>query len=155
MTRRKRTDGAEGLQQIVSDAALGAIPPLEDINLNAAQLVIWNRLVQVKARRAWTEQDLYMLSDLCVARSFIAEMQNSLDSLAITEDNMPMIAKLQSILDVNVKRARVLAITLQIHTEATQGKSNKQVEQNKTHRAAKGYVDKDDSDGLIPRPSTH
>ena len=155
MTKRKRTDGAEGLQQIVSDAALGAIPPLDDLDLNEAQLIIWNRLVQVKARRAWTDQDLYLLSDLCVARSYILETQRNLDSLPFCEDNLPMIAKLQMILDASVKRARVLAITLQIHTEATQGKSNKQVEQNKTHAAAKGYAVGEDEDSLIPRPPTH
>lgn len=155
MAKRKRIDGAAGLQEIVADAALPPIKPFEDMELNEQQLVVWNRLVSVKARRAWTDQDLYALGDICIARVNAKQAQKSLDSLAHTEDNLPMIVKLQGVLDSSIKRANMLARSIQIHTEATQGKSREQVKQNQTHSGAQSNDRSIEDDGLIPRASTH
>jgi hypothetical protein len=52
-----------------------------------------------------------------------------------------------------VTTAKLLSAHLQIHTEATQGKSREQVEQNKAHRGAQEFADKPEADDLIPRPT--
>ena len=151
--RRSRTDGERGLQEIVAGASLPPDSPPNGINLTDIQLKWWETLYQSKARRAWRKQDLLALADACRVRSQIEEMRGSLLSVDPIHD-ITVYDKLSKLIDLSVKQYRLLCVYLQIHPEATQGKSHKQVEQNKIHDQAAGNIE-DQSDGLIPRPTSH
>lgn len=56
---------------------------------------------------------------------------------------------LEKLADTLAKRIRLLSAYLQIHPEATQGKSREQVKQNQQHKEATEYS-AGEGDGLIP-----
>jgi len=155
MTKKKRdrVDGSKGLQQIVADAALPIIEPPATANLNDAEKAIWCVFVNAKARRAWKDQDLNTLVNLCRVHTKIEDLEKA-QRLLDPVDDLLVYEKIERMIDLSVKRYRLLCVYLQIHPEATQGKSREQVKQNKTHSEAVGNSAPDD-DGLIPRPNTH
>lgn len=152
--RRTRTDTEKGLQQIVSDAALLPDKPPAGIKLNAKQRKWWDILYLAKARRAWRKQDLLALADACRIRAQIEDMRNSLTSLDPVDD-LTAYEKISKLIDLAVKQHRLLCVYLQIHPEATQGKSGKQVAQNQAHNSAHDYAEGGQGDGLIARPVSH
>jgi len=152
--RRDRVDGAKGLQAVVSDAALPPIDPPVSANLNDSERAIWYVMFDAKARRAWQPQDLTMLVNLCRVHGQIEKLevlQNSIDPM----DDLSGYEKVQKLIDLSVKRFRMICVYLQIHPEATQGKSREQHGQNKAHAAAKGNGEAQQEESLIPRPNTH
>jgi len=57
--------------------------------------------------------------------------------------------ELEKLADTLAKRIRLLSAHLQIHPEATQGKSREQVKQNQQHKEAADLAN-GEGDGLIP-----
>ena len=63
---------------------------------------------------------------------------------------------MEKLADTLSKRIKMLSTHLQIHTEATQGKSREQVKQNQAHREARDFAEPQggiDKDDLISRPT--
>lgn len=149
--RRARTDGAKGMQEIVSQANK-TVPVPECCKLFDNATPFWELLTKSKATRAWTQADLAMLVNLCntLADIRVWREQLSFEGPTIGEDEKMKAHPLVNIIDQAEKRARMYSVYLQIHPEATQGKSNKQVKQNQIH--ADSLADKPDEDGLLARP---
>jgi len=153
MSRRNRTDSEKGLKEIYDGAQIVIDPPLK-IKLGNGVRPYWDLLVKSKAARAWQEQDLILLVEL--SRNLCKTEKLSLallDESEIIETAQGVKANPSfGVLDQLVKRARMIYAMLQIHPEATQGKSNRQVDQNKKHSSARDAIDEDGSDDLIPQP---
>lgn len=152
-TRRQRTDTAAGAQEIYEGAQQKIEPPL-GIKLDKRVRPYWDLLVESKAARGWTPQDLLLLVELshnlhrthALSRQLLRESPTVLDSKGTPKANPKF-----GIVDQLVKRARIIYAMLQIHPEATQGKAREQRGQNGAHRGAQqaqGHVE--ESDGLIP-----
>ena len=142
------------MQQIKSDAALPPIQPPTASNLNELETAFWYVVIDAKARRAWQPQDLSMVVNLCRVHGQIEKLevlQNAIDPI----DDLAGYDKVQKLIDLSVKRYKMLFLYLQIHPEATNGKSRDQVKQNKMHSEAQGNDEANQNDDLIPRPSTH
>lgn len=147
--RRARTDSARGAKEIFDGAKIILDPPL-DIDLGEGVRPYWDKLVRAKATRAWQDQDLLMLVEL--ARNLYRTEKLSAEMLyeeEVTEDGKAN--PKSAIIDQLVKRARMIMIMLQIHPEATQGKSREQIKQNKNHAEAIANVGgEQENDGLMP-----
>lgn len=152
MSRRNRTDSEKGVKEIFDGAGVILEPPI-DIKLGDGVRPYWDLLVKCKATRAWQEQDLVLLVEL--ARNLYRTEKLSFDMLTedeifIQENGMPKANPKSGIIDQLVKRARMIYAMLQIHPEATQGKSRDQVKQNKNHAQTSQSLNEDD--GLLATP---
>tara|TARA_Y100000310_G_scaffold339246_1_gene431356 strand:+ start:46 stop:513 length:468 start_codon:yes stop_codon:yes gene_type:complete len=154
--KRNRTDSAKGIKEIFDGANVVINPPL-NIDLGAGVRPYWDKLVKAKATRAWLDQDLILLVEL--SRNLYRTEKLSKDMLTeeevfIQENGAMKPNPKSAIIDQLVKRARMIYAMLQIHPEATQGKSREQVDQNKKHTDATLNSQSSD-DGLIPQPQAH
>lgn len=151
MSKRKPTNGTEGASEIFN----GAMQPVPEppVELSEGERAYWGTLFKAKAHRGWCEQDFLMLGDACRARHLIETLAARLKEVDPVADSI-VFARLGALMDQAVKRYRSLTIYLQIHPEATQGKSRRQVEQNQLHASAmnRGHIFDDD---LIARPTRH
>ena len=147
--KRARTDSIKGAKEIF-DGANSVIDPPIGINLGDGVRPYWDKLVKAKAARAWQDQDLLMLVEL--SRNLYRTEKLSYQILG--EDEVTEEGKANpksSVIDQLVKRARMIMAMLQIHPEATQGKSGMQVKQNKAHtKAIENTKSDDDYDDLLP-----
>jgi hypothetical protein len=159
MNRRKRCDSIEGEQQIFQDVKSGPPLPPPGVEISEAVRPFWVSVTMSKAKRAWTPNDLVSAAELarCMFRlEFVSrqiEASISLLTLRPDEDLEGVdIIQLEKLADLLAKRIRLLSAHLQVHPEATQGKSMKQVEQNRKNSAAieamRGGADS--LDALIP-----
>lgn len=169
--KRARSDSAEGLQAIVSDALNGAPEPPAGVSISAAVWPFWELVTTAKAKRAWTQNDLVMAAEVarCMFRLEVISQDIELH-LEMRKDDLPGDASEKTLdfialgikesekrADTLAKRIRILSAHLQIHAEATQGKSHKQVKQNEAHKDAHDYGEgrATDDDDLIPGLSKH
>jgi hypothetical protein len=162
MAKRTRIDSAKGSTDIMKDALSGAPKPPAGVNISAAVFPFWEIVTTAKAKRAWTGNDLVLAADIarCMYRLEVVSSQletymaYSLVGADIEADKeIPDTKEMEKLADTLSKRIKLLSAHLQIHTEATQGKSREQVEQNKAHRGAQEFADKPEADDLIPRPT--
>jgi hypothetical protein len=149
MTRRQRIDTAKGAKEIYDGAQVKINPPL-GVELGSAVRPYWDKLVKAKATRGWQDQDLFLLVELSRnlyrTEKLSAEILNEDEILEL--ETGPKVNPKSKLIDELVKRARLIMIMLQIHPEATQGKSHKQVKQNVAHKQA--MAPENDDDELIP-----
>lgn len=163
MAKRQRVDSAKGVTEIMKDALSGAPVPPKGVKITKAVLPFWEIVTTAKAKRAWTGNDLVLAADVarCMYRLEVVsgQLEKYLSYSLVGDDldadkEIPDTKEMEKLADTLSKRIKMLSAHLQIHTEATQGKSREQVAQNKTHRDAKAFSDSDNSkDDLIPRPT--
>lgn len=157
MTKRKRSDSAAGLTEIVQGALSGAPNPPAGVKISEAVRPFWELVTTAKAKRAWTKNDLVMAAEVarCMYRleeiSAYLEANLSLTLAGTGGDDDRDTKDLEKLADTLAKRIRLLSAHLQIHPEATQGKSREQVKQNEQHKEAADYGNGEGADdGLIP-----
>lgn len=154
--KRDKANGQKGATEIFEGAKEVINPPL-NIDLGKGVRPYWDLLVKCKAARAWQKQDLILLVEL--SRNLFRTEKLSLDLIGADEliETATGIKANPSfgVLDQMVKRARLIYTMLQIHPEATQGKSNKQVVQNKVHADAVQALDNNDDDLIPSAPTAH
>lgn len=136
--RRTRTDSAEFKQQLFSDVLAGAPKPPPGVEISREVMPFWENVTMSKAKRAWTANDLVTAAELarCMYRlEFVSrQIERHITLLTIEPDSESEgvdIIQLERLADTLAKRIRLLAAHLQVHPEATQGKSHRQVSQNK------------------------
>lgn len=161
MTKRARSDSAAGLTEITQGALSGSPKPPAGVTISDAVQPFWELVTTAKAKRAWTKNDLVMAAEVarCMYRLEVisAELEKdlSLSLVPETEDGEPEMfdsKEMEKRADTLAKRVRMLSAHLQIHAEATQGKSNKQVDQNSAHKQASNFSEPTENDGLLAKP---
>lgn len=158
MTKRKRSDSAAGRTEIIQGALSGAPKPPEGVTISEAVQPFWELVTTAKAKRAWTKNDLVMAAEVarCMYRleRISGELEKNMDlALLPSDEEQPFDAKeLEKRADMLAKRVRMLSAHLQIHAEATQGKSREQVEQNNAHRQALGFSEASEDESLLAKP---
>ena len=163
MAKRTRADSTKGSTDIMKDALSGAPKPPKGVNISEAVFPFWEIVTTAKAKRAWTGNDLVLAADIARCMYRLEVVSNQLETYlsyslvgADIEDDaeIPDTKKMETLADTLSKRIKLLSAHLQIHTEATQGKSREQVPQNKSHQEAKEFSDLERSDDdLIARPT--
>jgi phage terminase small subunit len=158
--RRTRTDSVEFQTQVLQDAAKPPIEPPAHSNLPKKALPYWYAVVDAKARRAWTDHDLEIAVDLAWCKYRADKIMTQLEDepdVIINQQGNEVLNPLHKALDTVSKRARMLAAHLQVHPEATQGKSHVQKDQNEGHQKAKQAITGEPNamNGLIPGINAH
>lgn len=156
MTKRKRSDSAAGHTEIVRGALSGAPKPPAGVTISEAVRPFWELVTTAKAKRAWTKNDLVMAAEVarCMYRLEVvsAELERQLSLFQAEGGTLPDNKEQERLADTLAKRVRLLSAHLQIHSEATQGKSHKQVKQNEVHRQAAAFAEANSDDDLIAKP---
>ena len=157
--RRTRTDSAEFERQLFTDVLDGAPKPPKGVEISAAVMPFWESVTMSKAKRAWTSNDLVTAAELsrCMYRlEFVSrQIEKHMSLLTLEPDKESAgidIIQLERLADTLAKRIRLLAAHLQVHPEATQGKSGLQVKQNQKQQATIDAVSGNPQslDSLIP-----
>lgn len=154
MTKRKRSDSAAGHTDIVRGALSGAPKPPKGVTISEAVRPFWELVTTAKAKRAWTANDLVVAAEVarCMHRLEVVSAQLEAVYADPLDINLDTIKELEKLADQLAKRVRMLSAHIQIHAEATQGKSREQVKQNEVHQQAAGYAEAAEDDGLIAKP---
>jgi len=161
MTKRTRSDSAAGLTEITQGALSGAPKPPAGVAISAAVQPFWELVTTAKAKRSWTKNDLVMAAEVarCMYRLEVisAELEKYLALSLIPpleggEPEMFDSKEMEKRADTLAKRVRMLSAHLQIHAEATQGKSREQVEQNSAHKKASNFSESAENNGLLAKP---
>ena len=160
MTKRARSDSAAGLTEITQGAISGAPKPPVGVTISPAVQPFWELVTKAKAKRAWTGNDLVMAAEVarCMYRLEVisAELEKYLALSLVPamegEEEVFDSKEMEKLADTLAKRVRMLSAHLQIHAEATQGKSNKQVDQNSGHKQASDFAGSSEDDGLLAKP---
>lgn len=155
MARKQRTDTTKGAVVSMASALAKPIQPPKHVHLRKKDKLFWNSIVNTRARERWTAPDLELAAALARAKSDIERLQKEIDAEGdvIPNERGTLVANPKHALLETISR-RVIALTksLQVHAEATQGKSRDQVKANKAQSEAKGVLDSIDSKSLIARP---
>ena len=154
MTKRKRSDSAAGHTDIVRGALSGAPKPPKGVTISEAVRPFWELVTMAKAKRAWTANDLVVAAEVarCMQRLEVVSAQLEAVYADPLDINLDTVKELEKLADQLAKRVRMLSAHIQIHAEATQGKSREQVKQNEVHQQAAGYAEAAPDDGLIAKP---
>lgn len=157
MTRRRRSDSVTTATEVVNELP---IDPPEHVHLRDRDLPFWYSIVRARANDSWNEADLELAGNLARCKSDIERIQEEVDlegdTLTNAKGTVVMNPK-HSLLETLSRRAVALSRALHVHAEATQGRSRDTGERSKQQQAVRDGVDKasSQSDGLIPRASTH
>lgn len=153
--RRNRTDGAAGATEIMQGALSGPPSPPAGVTISEPVKPFWKLVTTAKAKRAWTQSDLVLAAEVarCMYRLEVLSqhLENNLVLILAGDEEGKDTKEAEKLADTLAKRIRLLNAHLQIHPEATQGKSREQPKQNKAHKeAVEGAAKGGDEDGLIP-----
>lgn len=151
MSRRKRSDSAAGATEIVQGALSGPPNPPAGVSISESVQPFWELVTTAKAKRSWTKNDLVVAAEVARCMYRLEKVSAHLEkNIAVSLSGEGADTKEQERLaDTLAKRIRLLSAYLQIHPEATQGKSREQVKQNQQHKEATEYS-AGEGDGLIP-----
>lgn len=138
--RRQRVDTATGAVNAFEDAKEMPVP--EHITLDATARIQWGIIMRTRAKGLWTENDLELAAELAVTRSQKSKIRREMDALDVDVDENPYY-RLKGLTDGErqienlVRRDERLTKLLQLHPEATIGKSKESVKQNTASREAR------------------
>jgi len=140
MARRNRVDGSAGVMEVVQGALSGPPEPPAGVKISEGVRPFWELVTTAKAKRAWTNSDLVLAADVARCMFRLESLAGQLESLIYSHgeqgEESREAEKLEKLADMLAKRIRMMNAHLQIHPEATQGKSHKQGKQNELHRKA-------------------
>jgi hypothetical protein len=152
MARKARADGTNFVREVAAELARPLPMPLNPLSERAAKY--WPRIINAKLISAWTEPDLDTAWGLCENLAKLEELRLVMQKQpSLYKDDKGQLKphpvyKMAEILERNIQATKR---HLQIHSAATNGKSDHQKDKNATARslaAAIGYTDSD----LIARP---
>lgn len=155
MSRRKRIDGMAGRTEIVQGAISGPPAPPTGVTISKEVQPFWEIVTMAKAKRAWTQNDLVVAADIAKGMCRLEKIHAHLETMPVYSDDpeeSKEIEKIEKRADLIAKRIRILSSHVQIHSDATQGKTEKQREQNKMHHEALNSPHTKDDDSLIAKP---
>lgn len=120
--RKSRSDSASARVKAFADASLPLIPPPSFIKLSKPERELWDSLIAIRPREAWTASDLASLGNLVHSQCAIEKLHHR----SGTEAQIERLTK----------RALRLTQQLQLHPIATTGRSAKQAERSQLAREA-------------------
>lgn len=157
--KKQRTDTVAGAVTTMA-GALGEIQPPEHVNIPEGALPFWKSITKARAADRWNDADLESAGELARTKYNIERLNLEVNG---TEDEpgegdiiknqkgTPIVNPKHNLLETLTRRMVSLSRLLQVHAEATQGKSGKQVSANQAQTKARDMMD--DVDDLIARPS--
>lgn len=153
--KKHRTDTAHEAVKTMVNAAKGELMPPAHVRLRDCDWPFWLSVVNARARDRWNDADLELAANLARCKADIerihAELEEEGDTIKNDRGTMIVNPK-HTLLETLNRRAVALSKALQVHAEATQGKSREQVKANKAQKSATETLKKAAKEGLIARP---
>lgn len=155
MTKKQRVDTLKGAQTTM-EGVLNGIGIPDWVRVPEDAKPFWKSITSARAADRWNDTDLEAAAELARTKANIErlniEVEQEGDTI-INAKGTPIVNPKHSLLETLTRRMVALSRMLQVHAEATQGKSREQVKANKAQQGARQAVH--DSDDLIAKPSTH
>ena len=136
------------------EGALTEINPPEWVRVPDAAMGFWRSITQARSADRWNNSDLEAAAELARTKSSIERLNRELEEegdIVVNERGTQIVNPKHNLLETLTRRMVALSRALQVHAEATQGKSREQVKGNKAQAQAKKIMDS--SDDLIARPT--
>lgn len=152
--KRQRSDTIAGAVSSYQGASRLFEPPAH-VRVPDAARPFWFSIVQARAADRWNEADLEVAAELARCRATIERLNLELEDesdIITNAKGTQVVNPKHSLLETLTRRMVALSRALQVHAEATQGKSRDQVKQNKAQQQARGTVDDLEDDDLIATP---
>ena len=154
MTKRQRTDTAAGALNAMQGASMNIDPPAW-CHVPEAAIPFWRSITRARSADRWNEVDLENAAELARTKANIERLQAELElegDIIKNDRGTPIVNPKHSLLETLTRRMVALSRMLQVHAEATQGKSRDQVKGNKKQQEAGQALGAVDGDDLIARP---
>lgn len=151
MTRRQRTDTVAGAVAAMA-GAVSEIPVPEHVVVPEGAMKFWRSITKARAADRWNDSDLEVAAELARTKANIERLNAELEAegdVVVNERGTPIVNPKHNLLETLTRRMIALSRVLQVHAEATQGKSREQVKANKAQAAAEKAAKEADSE-LIP-----
>lgn len=154
MARRQRTDTVKGAVNAMA-GALSEIPVPGHVNVPADAMKFWASITKTRAADRWTDPDLEVAAELARTKASIERLNAELadeGDVVVNARGTQIVNPKHNLLETLTRRMVALSRMLQVHAEATQGKSRDQVKANKAQaQAAKAAEEAGGADAeLIP-----
>src|SRR5690625_2384259 len=151
MTKRQRTDTVKGAVTAMAGAVSEIAVP-EYVNVPDDAIHFWKSITKARAADRWNDTDLEMEAELARTKASIERLNKEIvveGDIIKNDRGTPIVNPKHSLLETLTRRMVALSRILQVHAEATQGKSRDQVKANQAQAdAAKAAASVDDT--LIP-----
>lgn len=131
------------------------IKPPKHINLPKEAMPFWDSIVKARAAGRWNDTDLETAAELARTKYNIERLSAEIEvegDVVKNDRGTQIVNPKHNLLETMTRRLVSLSRILQVHAEATQGKSAKQVASNKAQSAAMEAVEAVADDDLIARP---
>ena len=154
MPRKQRIDTAAGAVSTMKGAAAKIEPP-DWVSVPKAARPFWDSITRTRAADRWTEPDLENAAELARAKARLERLNEELDhedDIIMNQRGTPVVNPKHALLETITRRVVALSRMLQIHAEATQGKSRDQVKANKAQGKARATLKESQDDDLIAQP---
>lgn len=151
MTKRQRTDTVKGAVSSMA-GALTEIEVPKHVNVPDDAICFWHSITKARAADRWNDTDLEIAAELARTKASIERLNKEIESegdVIKNDRGTPIVNPKHNLIETLTRRVVALSRMLQVHAEATQGKSRDQVKANKAQSdAAKAASSAEDS--LIP-----
>lgn len=151
MARRQRTDTVKGAVSAMA-GAMTEIQVPDHVNVPESAMKFWRSITKARAADRWTDPDLEVAAELARTKASIERLNDELadeGDVIKNERGTPIVNPKHNLLETLTRRMVALSRMLQVHAEATQGKSRDQVKANRAQAEAAKAAEQVD-DGLIP-----
>lgn len=151
MTKRQRTDTVKGAVSAMS-GAVNTIEVPEHVTVPDAALKFWRSITKARAADRWNDSDLEVAAELARTKANIERLNLEVEEegdVIKNDRGTPIVNPKHNLLETLTRRMVALSRALQIHAEATQGKSRDQVKSNKAQSEAANAAKAMDN-SLIP-----
>lgn len=127
-----------------------AVP--DHVTVPDAAMKFWRSITKARAADRWNDSDLEVAAELARTKASIERLNGELEAegdVIKNDRGTPIVNPKHSLLETLTRRMVALSRMLQVHAEATQGKSRDQVPANKAQKEAQKAAEATDDD-LIP-----
>ena len=153
-TKRQRADSVAGAVSSMA-GAMQIIEIPDWVTLPPDAVPFWRSITSARAADRWNNSDLETAAELARTKAKIERMNVELEfegDIITNERGTPIVNPKNALLETLTRRLVALSRMLQVHAEATQGKSRDQVPANKAQAAASKIAGEFADDDLIARP---
>lgn len=152
--KRNRIDTAQSAVTIMKNAGKDIEPP-NHVDVPDEAKPFWYSITRARAAERWTDTDLEVAAELARAKANIERLNVEIrvEGDIVKNDRGTQIPNPKhNLLETLTRRVVALSRMLQVHAEATQGKSRDQVKANKAQQTSRQIVQSVAEDDLISQP---
>lgn len=154
MAKRQRIDSVNGALNAMEGASRDIQPP-EWVNVPDEAVNFWRSITRARAADRWNDVDLENAAELARTKARIEKLNLEIEEegdIIKNDKGTPIENPKHRLLETLTRRVVALSRMLQVHAEATQGKSRDQVESNKGAEKSRKAAQKTEQDNLLAGP---